>query len=129
MKYMLLLVEDPAAVPTDLTAGIPADDVAPDWVTYTRALADAGVLVAGDALHGSDVATTVRVRDGRRVVTDGPFAETTEMLIGYYIIDVDDLDAATDWAARVPHVRHGSVEVRPLMETAASASAATGPSA
>jgi hypothetical protein len=73
------------------------------------------VMVAGDGLEGVDTATTVRERDGETVFTDGPFAETKEILGGYYLIDVPDLDAALKWAARVPNVSFGSVEVRPVM--------------
>ncbi len=70
----------------------------PRWYEYTQGLQDAGVLVAGDALHGTDAATTVRVRAGETQITDGPFAETKEILGGYYIIDVPDLDTALDHA-------------------------------
>jgi hypothetical protein len=87
----------------------------PRWNAYTQALADAGVMVAGDALEGIDTATTVRERGGETVLTDGPFAETKEILGGYYLIDVPDLDAALKWAARIPSAPYGSVEVRPVM--------------
>ncbi len=116
MKYMLLLANAPDA--WDDTGARPADGaddgVFADWVAYTRALQQAGVLVAGAALHGADSATTVRVRNGRRVVVDGPFADTKEHLLGYYVIEVPHLDVALDWAARVPNARTGSVEVRPV---------------
>ena len=72
----------------------------PRWFEYTQALQDAGVMRAGEALHGADTATTVRVRDGERLASDGPFAETKEVLGGYYVIDVADLDAALAWAER-----------------------------
>jgi hypothetical protein len=113
MQYMLILAADPDAWAGNDTDS--DDEVIDDWALYTRALAEAGVLVAGDALHGNDTATTVRVRSGERLVTDGPFTETREHLIGYYIIDTPDLDTALTWAARVPNVRIGSVEVRPLV--------------
>jgi hypothetical protein len=87
----------------------------PKWFEYTQALQDAGVMVAGDALQSIETATTVRVRDGETLITDGPFADTKEALGGYYIIDVPDLDAALKWAARIPNVDRGSVEVRPVM--------------
>jgi hypothetical protein len=74
------------------------------------------VHLAGDALQNSQTATTVRVKDGERVVTDGPFAETREVLGGYYLIDVPDLDSALDWAARCPGAKYGSMEVRPIQE-------------
>ena len=86
------------------------------WFTYTEELAKAGALIAGDPLQGIDVATTVRLRDGKRLVTDGPFAETKEHLLGYYIIDVANLDAALEWAAKIPSSTFGSVEVRPVQD-------------
>src|ERR1700742_4097887 len=85
------------------------------WMAYGRELSEAGVHLGNNALEGLDTATTVRVRDGETLVTDGPFAETKEMLGGYYLIDVPDLDAALAWAAKIPSVGYGTVEVRPLM--------------
>ena len=76
-----------------------------------------GVFVAGDALQPTSTATTVRDRNGDRLVTDGPFAETKEQLGGYYLIEVDSLDDALDWAARIPSAKVGSIEVRPVMDT------------
>ncbi len=107
MKYMLLLYSDHTL-----------SDEAPmeEWMAYTQALAEAGQLIGGEPLHGVETATTVRVRNGDTLTTDGPFAETKEQLGGYYLIDVPDLDAALDWAAKVPLAPWGSVEVRPLME-------------
>ena len=117
MRYMLVMGAAPEAWAEDE----PADDgVIDDWDRYTRALADAGVLVGGHGLDGADAATTVRVRAGQRIVVDGPFAETKEHLIGYYVIDVDDLDVALDWAARAPNARIGSVEVRPVLPGSAT---------
>jgi hypothetical protein len=110
MQYLLLLSHAPDAWDSP-EAAAPAD-----WLAYTQALAEAGVLVGGAGLQGNDVATTVRVRSGERLLTDGPFAETKEHLIGYYVVDVPDLDTALDWAAKVPNVRTGSVEVRPVTE-------------
>ena len=88
----------------------------PKWMAYSQELVDAGAMVAGDPLHGVETATTVRVRDGQTQSVDGPFAETKEILGGYYIIDVADLDAATAWAAKVPLAPYGSVEIRPVMD-------------
>lgn len=116
MKYLLLLANAPDAW-DDTEARSPdgADDgVITDWLAYTQALAEAGVLVGGAALHNPDTATTVQVRNGRRILTDGPFADTKEHLIGYYVIDVPHLDLAVEWAARVPNARTGSIEVRPI---------------
>ena len=74
-----------------------------------------GVMVGGNALQGSDTATTVRVRGGKVETTDGPFAETREVLGGYYLLDCRDLDEAIEFAARIPGARYGSIEVRPIM--------------
>jgi hypothetical protein len=87
----------------------------PKWMQYTEDLRASGVMTAGDALQPIDTATTVRVRDGETVLSDGPFAETKEALGGYYIVDVPDLDEAVKWAAKIPSAPYGSVEVRPVM--------------
>ncbi|RPI99285.1 MAG: YciI family protein [Chloroflexi bacterium] len=76
----------------------------------------AGVTAGGEALQPTHTATTVRVRDGNIQTMDGPFAETKEVLGGYYILDCANLDDAIHWAAKIPGARHGSVEVRPLVE-------------
>jgi hypothetical protein len=118
MKYMLLLNDDPQAGAEPGTAA--HEKEMEEWFAYTDALVKAGVMVGGEALHGPDSATTVRLRDGEQVVTDGPFIETKEVLGGYYVIEVEDLDAAIDWATRVPNVRTGSVEIRPVMDLGGS---------
>jgi hypothetical protein len=94
------------------------------WGQYTKDLQEAGLLVAGDALQGTDVATTVRVRDGETQITDGPFAETKEMLAGYYLVDAPDLDTVLAQAARMPNVEYGSVEVRPIWDLSGTPAAA-----
>jgi hypothetical protein len=109
MKYMLLLTHDPDVAVGD---GASDEDQMKPWMDYSKALEDAGVYVAGDPLADADTATTVRVRDGERLLTDGPFAATKEHLIGYYVLDVEGLDSALDWAAQVPNVTWGAVEVR-----------------
>ena len=76
----------------------------------------AGVLLGGEGLQPTATATTVRVRDGETLLTDGPFAETREQLGGYYLLDCSDLDDAIGWAARIPGAATGSVEVRPVMD-------------
>jgi hypothetical protein len=83
---------------------------------FSAALQEAGAIRVADRLQPTATATTVRVRDGKTLTTDGPFAETKEQLGGYYLIDVADLDEAIAWAARVPSAAHGSVEVRPIWE-------------
>jgi hypothetical protein len=114
MKYMLLLYADETLGPQP---GSPEQAAQmQEWFAYTDALEKSGSLVSGEPLQGVETATTVRVRNGETVLTDGPFAETKEILGGFYMIDVDDLDDALGWAARIPLAPYGSVEVRPLME-------------
>lgn len=88
------------------------------WAAYTaygQLLGQAGVITGGLGLKGPEAATTVRLRGGSRQVIDGPFADTKEQLGGFYIIDVADLDAALDWAAKCPAASRGSIEVRPAI--------------
>ena len=84
------------------------------YVEFADAARAAGVLVAGDELGPTSAATTVRIRDGRQLVTDGPYAEVKEALGGFFILDCPSFDDALDWAARIPAVHHGTVEVRPV---------------
>jgi hypothetical protein len=86
-----------------------------DYFAYTNELKEAGAYVAGDALQPIGTATTVRVRDGEQLLTDGPFAETKEQLGGYYLVEVESIDDAIKWAAKIPSSRYGSIEVRPVM--------------
>jgi hypothetical protein len=81
----------------------------------TQEMEQKGVLAAGEGLYPSSTATTVRVRDGERDVTDGPFAETKEQLGGFYVLDVKDLDEAIEWAAKIPGAQFGSIEIRPVL--------------
>ena len=85
------------------------------WQGYLAALTESGVLTGAGGLHPPSTSTTVRLREGRRVVHDGPYADTKEQLGGYFVIDVADLDQALEWAARCPSAADGSVEVRPLL--------------
>lgn len=85
------------------------------WTAFIGAMAQAGVIVKGDGLQGPHTATTLRVRDGKRQVQDGPFPDAKEQLGGYFVIEVPDLDAALDWAAQAPCALYGSVEVRPVL--------------
>jgi hypothetical protein len=117
VRYALLVYRAPgAAAPGDRPTeadGRAGDGVFDDWVAYTRAVKRAGVLVGAEQLQVVDTATSVRLRSGERLLTDGPFIETKEHLLGFYLVEVPDLDAAIDWAARMPAVRYGTVEVRP----------------
>ena len=85
------------------------------WHAYMGAMAQAGVMVTSVRLQGAHVATTVRVQNDRRVVQDGPFAETKEILGGFVVIEVPSLDEALKWAERSPSSSNGSTEVRPVM--------------
>ena len=85
------------------------------YFAFSEAAEKAGVLRGGEGLERSSAATTVRVRDGERVLSDGPFAETKEQLGGFYLLECANLDEAIDWAARIPGAATGSVEVRPVM--------------
>jgi hypothetical protein len=83
--------------------------------SFTQELEQSGAMVGGNALQPTETATTVRVRNDETLTTDGPFAETKEQLGGYYLVNVDSLDEALEWAAKIPGARHGSIEVRPVM--------------
>jgi hypothetical protein len=83
-----------------------------------RDLHAAGQFVASSPLQPTSTATSVRIRDGKRIITDGPFAETREQLGGYFLIDAGDLDAAVGIASRIPGARYGTVEIRPLLDVA-----------
>lgn len=85
------------------------------WTGYITALTESGVLTGAGGLRPPATSTTVRLRDGQRVVHDGPFADTKEQLGGYFVIEVADLDQALEWAARCPAASKGSAEVRPLL--------------
>jgi hypothetical protein len=117
MKYMMLIysaASDQAAEATE-TAQTGTFE---DWMAYDKTVKEAGIWVAGHSLADLTTATTVQVGPaGERTVTDGPFAETREVLGGYYVIDVPDLDVALDWAARCPGARDGgSIVVRPVAD-------------
>ena len=84
------------------------------WQSYAEELKEAGALVSSQGLQGTEAATTVRVRDGETQITDGPFAETKELLAGVFLVEVDDLDAALGWAAKMPSSSYGTIEVRPV---------------
>jgi hypothetical protein len=86
------------------------------YYKFTEDISNAGVNRGGEALLDVESATSVRVRGGERTVTDGPFAETKEQLGGFYLIEVDDLDAAIDVAVQIPGVNTGTIEVRPLVD-------------
>lgn len=114
MQYMVMFYE-PADERNKRNDPAQAEAYWGAWNAYIGALAASGVIVNGDGLELPELATTVRVRDGKRSVQDGPFADTKEALGGYFVLEVDDLDQALEWAARSPSAHAGSVEVRPVM--------------
>ena len=112
MKYTLLIYENAEgfALRNDPEKG---RDYWAAWPAYTKALQEAGVMAGGAGLEPPGTATTVRIHSGKRHVQDGPYSETKEQLGGYYTIEVPNLDAALEWAARVPAAPGSYVEVRP----------------
>jgi hypothetical protein len=112
MEYLLLIHADPAGLQALRDAERSTALAA--YGAYTEALQKSGVLRGGNRLRNADTATTIRVREGRTEVQNGPFIETREQLGGYYLIDVPDLDTALSWASRCPGASHGAVEVRPV---------------
>jgi hypothetical protein len=113
MQYLLLINDDEAQW------GTMSDDernaVYAEYGQYTQDLQTRGILVGANQLQPSETATVVHVEDGKTLTTDGPFAETKEVLGGYYLIDVDTLDEALEWAAKIPSARYGHIEVRPIV--------------
>lgn len=114
MQYLILATETPDAFAARVDPDR-AGEYWSAWSGYIEALAMAGVMESAGGLQPPETATTVRVEDGRRIVEDGPFADTKEQLGGYFVIDVADLDEALVWAERCPSASYASVEVRPLL--------------
>jgi hypothetical protein len=113
MQYLLLIYRSDAEY-----GRMTADDrkkLTAEYGAYTQSIIQSGHFKAGDGLQPSTTATTVRVRDGKILTTDGPFAETREQLGGYYLVEAKDLDTALGLAARIPGAKTGSIEVRPVM--------------
>ena len=112
MKYMLLMYASPADAP----AYTPEEQqtAMQAWFEYMKEAKAAGVLVSNEGLAPGTTATTVRVRNGKTLTADGPFAETHEQLGGFSVLDCQDLDEAIRWAAKIPTAQYGLVEVRPL---------------
>jgi hypothetical protein len=112
MKYMLLLYANES-----IELNTPEEQeavAAPAWFALMDEMKAAGVLRSNNGLSPVANATTVRVREGKTLVTDGPFAETHEQLGGFFLLECKDLDEALRWAEKIPHAKYGSVEVRPL---------------
>src|SRR5437764_474077 len=113
MQYLLLIYRNEAKL-INMT---PEDrqKVSAEYGAYTQSIVQSGNFKAGDGLQPTTTATTVRVREGKTLTTDGPFAETREQLGGYYLVEAKDLDTAIAIAARIPGAKTGSIEVRPIM--------------
>jgi hypothetical protein len=112
MRYMLIILGDESRLATLSDEERAANGAA--WADCTQAMVDAGKFVSGEGLQSVTTATTLRVEDGERVLTDGPFAETKEQLAGFYLLDCADLDEAVAYAAKIPGAQSGCVEVRPV---------------
>ncbi|MDQ3127441.1 MAG: YciI family protein [Chloroflexota bacterium] len=121
MRYLLLIyTAESMEPPTNESAAAQIEA----YDAYTREVKARGAYHAGEALHPTSSATTVRVRDGETLTTDGPYAETKEALGGFYLIDARDLDEAIELAAKIPSAVDGAIEVRPIFEFGADTSAA-----
>ena len=114
MQYLLLIYRSEAEL-TKMTAA-DRKQMTAEYGTFTQSIVESGHFKAGDGLQPSTTATTVRVRDGKMLTTDGPFAETREQLGGYFLVDAQNLDDALNIASRIPGAKKGTVEIRPVME-------------
>lgn len=114
MKFMLLIHGDERVVNTDTADTVTMN---PAYTAYNEALIKAGAMIAGSRLRPTSDAASVRVRNGKAEVLDGPYAETKEQFGGYYLIEAADLDAAMDWAAKCPSAQNGTIEVRSVLES------------
>jgi len=111
MRYALLIYVEPWESTPEQDA-----EVTDAYNNFSREVAEAGVMRGGEALHEAKMATSVRVRDGQVLVTDGPFAETKEQFGGFYIVEAPNLDEAVRWAAKIPGAVRGTIEVRPIVD-------------
>ena len=114
MRYMLIILGDESKYAN--RSDEERAEAGARWADYTQALVDAGAFVSGEGLQSVTTATTLRVENGERMLTDGPFAETKEQIGGYYVVDCNDLDEAIEVASKIPGAQHGSIEVRPIWE-------------
>ena len=110
MKYLLLMYASESNVPPpeEIQADVPA------WQALLKETKESSVLVSTNGVAPGSSATTVRIREGKTLITDGPFAETHEQLGGYFLLECKDLDEAIRWAEKIPTVKYGSIEIRPL---------------
>ena len=114
MKYLLTIYNDESgfaeATPEDVQQVMAA------YEAFGREVSAAGAMLGGEGLQPSSTATTVQVREGQTITSDGPFADTREQLGGYYLLECRDLDEAIGWAAKIPGAQNGTIEVRPVMD-------------
>ena len=118
MRYLLLIYTEQQLEPPTEDAAAAMSDA---YTAFGEEIKDRGLLLAGEALTATSSATTVQVRDGQTVTTDGPYAETKEALGGFYLIDARDLDEAIEVAAKIPGAKIGSIEIRPIFEFGSAA--------
>ena len=114
MRYMLMVALEESAGLRD--PELESEEISPEYAAFMKDAADRGVLLGGERLRLTSDATTVRVRNGETLATDGPFAETKEQLAGYFVVECKNLDEAIDVASRIPGAKDGSIEVRPIWE-------------
>lgn len=115
MQYMLLIYGDEAKMNSAME--VDNTGMSPDYHAFNQALIKAGAMRGGERLRPTSAATSVRVRDQKAVILDGPYADTQEQLGGYYLIEADDLDKAIEWAKACPAAKNGTIEVRPIWPT------------
>jgi hypothetical protein len=114
MRYLLMIALDESAGMRN--PDVEGEEVSPEYAAFMKDAAEQGVLQGGERLRLTSDATTVRVRNGETLTTDGPFAETKEQLAGYFVVECKNLDEAINVASRIPGAKDGSVEVRPIWE-------------
>ena len=114
MKYLCLIVGSEGAGPAPGSAEF--GQMLAEYGAVVQEMREAGILVDGGPLRDESTATTLRVRDGESMITDGPFAEIKEQLWGYFALECSDLDEVLSWVAKIPTARYGAIEVRPVME-------------
>ena len=115
MRYLMLIYTPESNMPP---APVEGRKMMESYARFTQEVRDRGLMESGEALQPTSTATTVKVRNGERIITDGPFAETREQLGGFYLLNCKDLDEALDYAAKIPGAQFGSIEVRPILEFA-----------
>ena len=114
MRYLLMIGLDEAA--GQRATELEGQEISPEYGAFMKDMAERGVLLGGERLRLTSDATTVRVRNGETLTTDGPFAETKEQLAGYFLVDCKNLDEAIEVASKIPGAKTGSIEVRPIWE-------------